>query len=269
MMNYKLYKKSWIWAGEPHLEQKLSRKECDDLLSQGGIMVRNVYDFDTEEQTSFWHVIKDSFGGMEELSKSTRNRIRKANEKFEIKRISKEQLSKEGYHVYETAFEHYKVKADKQTPAEFAERLIENQSQAENYDYWGCIDRETGNLEAYAICRRDGEMCDRESSKANPAFLPKYFPLYGLYYALNEYYLGELKLKYVDNGTRSITNHSNIQPFLMEKFNFRQAYCRLQVVYKWWLKPVVKLLYPFRNIIPNHHVRALLSMEEMQKKATR
>ena len=36
---------------------------------------------------------------------------------------------------------------------------------------------------------------------------------------MNRYYLEELKLKYVNDGARSITEHSNIQPFLIDTFD--------------------------------------------------
>ena len=37
------------------------------LLKQGGLMVRNTYNFDCQEETCFWNVIKDQFEGLEEL----------------------------------------------------------------------------------------------------------------------------------------------------------------------------------------------------------
>ena len=47
---------------------------------------------------------------------------------------------------------------------------------------------------------------------------------------MNQYYLEEKKLKYVCDGSRTITEHSNIQEFLMHNFKFRKAYCRLSFV---------------------------------------
>ena len=41
-------------------------------------MVRNTYDFDCDKETSFWYVIKDKFGGMEELSSKKRNQVKKS-----------------------------------------------------------------------------------------------------------------------------------------------------------------------------------------------
>lgn len=102
--------------------------------------------------------------------------------------------------------------------------------------------------------------------KANPAYLKNStYPYYGLIYEMNRYYLDELKLKYVNDGARSITEHSNIQPFLIEKFNFRKAYCKLQIEYQWWMKLGVNVLYPFRNIIPVRTVKAILNMEAMKR----
>ena len=82
---------------------------------------------------------------------------------------------------------------------------------------------------------------------------------------MNEYYLGEKKYRYVADGARSITEHSHIQDFLIQNFNFRKAYCQLEVHYCWWMKLAVKMLYPFRKIIPLQRVKAILNMEAMQR----
>ena len=65
------------------------------------------------------------------------------------------------------------------------------------------------------------------------------------------------------DGGRSITNHSNIQPFLIDKFNFKKAYCHFDIYYKWWLRVAIKMLYPFRKLIKVHQVQSLLNMEAM------
>ena len=45
------------------------------------------------------------------------------------------------------------------------------------------------------------------------------------------YYLKERKLSYVNEGTRSILHATNVQSFLIEKFRFRKAYCKLHIQY--------------------------------------
>lgn len=99
MEKYRYYKGAWIFAHDPHLESKLSDKEVSEMLNKGGLMVRNVYDFDCNEDTSFWYVIKDSFGGMEELSSKMRNQVKKCFKTMRVERISSEYLMANGYEV--------------------------------------------------------------------------------------------------------------------------------------------------------------------------
>ena len=42
---YRFYKGAWIFERDPHTEQKLRSEEVKSLFSQGGLMIRNAYDF--------------------------------------------------------------------------------------------------------------------------------------------------------------------------------------------------------------------------------
>lgn len=111
--------------------------------------------------------------------------------------------------------------------------------------------------------------CEYNSMKCDPSYLRNStYPYYGLIYEMNRYYLQSLGLSYVSDGARSITEHSNIQPFLIEKFNFRKAYCHLCVHYKWWLKIVINLLYPFRKFIPFSNIKFILRLEEYSRNSS-
>ncbi len=110
------------------------------------------------------------------------------------------------------------------------------------------------------------ESCEYRTMKAIPAY-QKLYAYYGLIYEMNRYYLEERGLKYVNDGGRSLTNHSNIQPFLIEKFNFRKAYCHIEIHYRWWLKVVIKTLYPFRDLSLLRKIKPLLNMEAMAHNA--
>ena len=65
-MAFTLYKHAWVWIGPEYEEPQLSSTECKALLKKGGWLVRNTYDFDCGEETGFWYVVKDSFGGTEQ-----------------------------------------------------------------------------------------------------------------------------------------------------------------------------------------------------------
>ena len=95
---YYNYRNAWRFAGPPHEEQKLSKEAYSNLLSMGGLLVRNTYDFDCEGPTNFWYVIKDSFGGMDEVSSNERNKIRRSENVLSFKRIDLEVLKQKSSH---------------------------------------------------------------------------------------------------------------------------------------------------------------------------
>lgn len=259
--NYKIYKHAWIDKRAPHFGEKLDSTSISELLSNGGLMVRNTYDFDCEKETSFWYVIKDSFEGMEELSSRCRGKVRRSLKTYDVRRVSAQELLAVGLPIYQVACKSYKVKADIITKQQFEDRIASCEK-AGNTDFWCLYDRTTSEAVALAINTVYGDCCEYNTLKCKPfAMHNSTYPYYGLLYEMNRYYLEELKLKYVNDGSRSITEHSNIQQFLIDTFHFRKAYCRLQIVYKWWMRLVVNLLYPFRKIIPFLSVKSVLRME--------
>ena len=94
---------------------------------------------------------------------------------------------------------------------------------------------------------------------------------YALYFVMNSYYLKERKLKYVNEGTRSILHETNVQSFLIDKFKFRKAYCNIQVVYSPFFNILVRYLLPIRSffsLIPLDFFRKIyvvLHQEEIRK----
>lgn len=258
--NYKQYKGVWLNLGPERAERLLTRSECRAMLKQGGLLVRNVHDFDCAEETEFWFVIKDHFGGMEEFNSKMRNQLRRSLSHYTYRIITREELCEKGYNILCNATEHYRVKAVAPSRKEFLQRLnngLEN-------EYWGAFDTESGSLVAYALNQVFENSCNYSVLKADPGAMKDYV-YYGLIHSMNEYYLQQRGLDYVCDGARSITEHSNIQGFLIEKYHFRKAYCRLHLHYKPWMALAVKILYPFRRWLPNQRVRAILSQEAMAR----
>lgn len=219
--NYRNYKHSWIFDGALDEEVKMTTKEAKDLLSRGGFMIRNVYDFDCDYPTNFWYIIKDYFGGMDELSSKTRNQIRRGLSNYVVRRVSKDEMLQYGYPIQVAATESYKVYAE--TPSRKAYNARINNA-TDDIEYWGAFDHE-GVMKAFSINKIEKRYCEYQTMKAIPADMRNYV-YYALIYEMNRYYLEERKLEFVNDGARSITEHSNIQPFLEEKFHFRKAYIR-------------------------------------------
>lgn len=263
MMNqYYLYRKAWRYDGPPHEEPQLQKKEWKALLKKGGLLVRNTFDFDCAEETSFWYVIKDQFGGMEELSSNERNKVRKSLKSFEFKLIESKQLEVEGWRILKATYDDYSV-SDRKMNEQMFLCYLEDCKQRD-FDYWGIFHE--GRLIGFCTVWLWKPNC---CEYGLIGILPEYkhnntYPYYGLFYQMTAYYLGEKHFQYVADGSRSVTEHSNIQNFLIDNFLFRKAYCRLKVHYKWWMGLAVKILYPFRNIITIPAVKAVLNMEAMQ-----
>ena len=224
-------------------------------------MVRNTYGFDCQEETNFWFVIKDRFGDMEELSPRVRNKIRHAQKSFDYQLVEQSLLLEKGYPIIAETYADYAVSDRTMNEQVFKSYLAEHQ-----FDCWGVFDKESNELVGFSCVRRWDDSCEYDLS----GVMTRYkrdgsYPYYGLYHAMNEYYLGKQGFRYVSDGSRSITEHSHIHDFLIQNFNFRRAYCHLAVHYQWWMKIAVKVLYPFRKIITIPNVKAILNMESMTR----
>lgn len=263
MNDFYLYRHAWISA--PHYNEQLSDEQCDALLKKGGWMVRNTYDFDQKEESNFWYIIKDSFGGMDELSTNVRTKVRRAFKRFAYQKVDKQIIEKNGYEVVDKAFKSYPIK-DRRMNKNVFKGYLESWD-VENHDFWGAFDRNSNKLVGFVVVRLYDNSCFYDLVTFNPKYKHNTsYPFCGFFYKLNEYYLGEKHFDYVTDGSRSMTQHSNIQPFLIQKFKFRKAYCKLNIKYQWWFGILVRMLYPFRNIIRNRSMKAVLLMHEIWKK---
>ena len=75
---------------------------------------------------------------------------------------------------------------------------------------------------------------------------------------------------YINDGSRAIRHETAFQDYLEKFFEFRKAYCKLDIAYKRKIALIVKLLYPFRDKISNESgigskISAILKMEEIRR----
>lgn len=263
MNGFYLYRNAWRYDGPPHNEPKLTQSECQTLLKQGGLMVRNTYDFDCQNETSFWYVIKDSYGGENEYSSNERNKIRRSTKDLIFKKIDLPMLKREGWRILNTTYKDYAVADRPMDETVFLAYLASCEKQS--FDYWGVFDQE--KLVGFCtVWLWPPDSCEYGLIGIQPEYKHNNtYPYYGLFHSLNAHYLGEKGFRYVADGSRTITEHSQIQEFLFQNFHFRKAYCQLHVHYNWWMRIAVKTLYPFKKIITIPQVKAILNMEAMQR----
>ena len=219
-----------------------------------------MYNWDKQEPTCFWYVIKDEFGGVEELPPKVRNQVKKSLKTYDYRKVSREEMMKLGYELYNDSRKRFNNKDLYLTENEWWARIS-----GANKHLWLGIDKVSGRPASFAINTMIDDYVDYTSMGIGPDFPNNTYPMYGLIYEMNRYYLEDRKLKFVMDGARSITEHSNIQPFLEEKFKFRKAYCDLQIYYRTWVGIAVKVMFPFREWIRSQSLSALLNLEAMAR----
>ena len=241
--------------------KKISAEDARGLLSEGGWFVRNTYDWDLPSGTSFWYLIKDTYGGVEELPTKVRNQVRRSLNTYDIQMVGAEEMAVKGYELFVASRERFGT-TNKVTMEQWRQRIMGG-----GQDFWLAVEKSSGIPQGLAINRCYEDYCNYVSMGVSPHAPKSTYPMYGLILEMNRYYLQECGLKYVMDGARSITEHSNIQQLLEEKFRFRKAFCHLQMFYKPWVAVGVNMLYPLRHYIPNNAIKAILWQEELAKES--
>ena len=139
MNGYSLYRKAWRFEGASHEEIQLKDDEWKALLKEDGLLIRNTYNFDCQEKTCFWYIIKDTYEGMEKLLSRTRNKIRHAQNSFEYRLVDMSVIKQKGYTILADAYSAYSV-SDRTINETKFEHYLNNCSQY-SFDYWGIFER--------------------------------------------------------------------------------------------------------------------------------
>ena len=149
LKDFYIYRHAWISC--PHFKVRLNDNQCNDLLKKGGWLVRNTYDFDQKKPSDFWYIIKDSFGGMEEHSSNDRNKIRRAFNRFDYRRIEKQLIIDCGLEIVMSVNKNYVVKDWKMDEKGFQELL--NSWKEEENEFWGAFDLSDGRFVGFAVVK--------------------------------------------------------------------------------------------------------------------
>ncbi len=181
-----LYRKAWRFDGAPHNEPQLQKQEWKQLLKQGGLMVRNTYNFDCQKETSFWYLIKDHFEGFEELSSNTRKKVRRSLEKIEFRKVDNSYIKKFGYPILRASFDDYSVK-DRITNSLTFENYLKECEEKE-YDYWGIFDKNNNDFIGFFTVMLWKDSCEYGLVAVLPDYKRKNttYPYYGLFHTMNQ-----------------------------------------------------------------------------------
>jgi len=262
---WKYYNHALIPKSEPHEEPNLS--ELKGVWSKGALFARYTTEFDCGNDTGWWYCLKDEPIKIEEMKADKRYKVNKGLRYFDIRKISSVEYGDQLYECFQKAacrYESYKVKYTKEQFVELAKK--------DDCEYWGAFLKSSGKLVAYSRNKVYRTWVDFSVIKFDPEYM-KFQVSAAMIYAMTVEYINIQKKKYVCDGERCISHKTNIQEYLEDMFGFRKAYCRLHIKYRPSVLLIVKVLYPFRNLLSMldniklfRDINSVLKMEEIVRK---
>ena len=263
-MEWKKYNGALISNRAPHIDSN-SENISLMLTKEKAFLARWVSEFDCTRETDFWYIICDKNKDIGEYSVNTRSKINRGLKNCEVRKIEKQEIIINAYEVYEKAFLKYTTHFAYQNEVRFMQEI---KSLGSEWEFFGVYYK--GKLVAYCMCDVKDDTCNYSTIKFHPRYL-KYYSSYALFYTMNQYYLGNRGLKYVNDGSRNLVHKTNIQGFLIAKFGFRKAYCKLHVKYIPILRFIVMFIFPLRFVFYRFNnkfavkITALLCQEKIRR----
>ena len=249
----------------PHVEINITQNEAKKLLiKKKCFLIRWEDSFDSLPGSHWWHIIKDKVEDLDALSRNTRSKIRRGKKYLQAFPCSRDLIIKNGYDVYSAAFKRYSTFEQRYSKHDFKNAVFNFPKDAA---FWGVFENKTERLVAFSenIVRDDA--CFYSTIWFEPESLRKYAS-YVLIHEMNKYYLNSMGLKYVTDGSKSISHKTNIQNYLINSFFFRKAYSNLRVVYFPGMYIIICCLYPFRHYLKSHpssHLQKLSVLLEQER----
>jgi len=227
------------------------------------LFARWVSNWDCGFDTGFYCEILDHHFNIDALKAKRRYEINYGNKFFYTRQISCDEVEMM-YDAYLGSLAGYKnaKTEDKESFCKGWKYEIEKKQVA----LIGVFHKEDGVLCGYAHCIDHGKyipissfktMVTEEKNRVNHALMN----------GVCEYYKEKLESgSYLCDGYRNVLHETAFQDWLEKYFQFRKAYCQLNIVYRPIVKVVVKILYPIRSLLKHFKkVYALLLMEELAR----
>ncbi len=243
-IRWSLYQGALVPDEAPHKEVSLPDQDRRYLLRRSGAyLLRWTTHWDCQERTEFWHVIKDQPSRLEDYLSNTRRYTKRGLRLFGVEKVDPGNTADEAYKVYLQAFDRYNTRSKPESFDEFKRGF---QDPRPGTEVWAAY--QGHQMAAYAINRVWDGTCQYAAMKYNPAYLADACS-FALIHTMNHHYLDVLRLRYITDGTRSLSHATKIQEFLEEHFGFRKAFCRLHLAYAPRVACAVQVLFPVRRLV--------------------
>lgn len=274
---WEYYNHALVPTTAPHVTPDTSwmkdRKKWKELA--GGhypLFARWTTDFDCEEETEWYCLVKDTPFDMMSLKSNRRSLITRGLKRVDVKVITPADYAAQMANVLIKAWqsydESYEEKDDrKRLTEEFKELTEKNLG---NSEYLGAFLKDTDTMIGYSIYDLHGDWVEYSVVKTDPEYLNTQVNAALAYFGLQRYM--RPGVNYILGGWRTMIHETNYQDYLLKNFGYRKAYCQLHITYRPWMKAAVAVLYPLRGMLEKYsknkwlyYVWCTLKQEEIHR----
>ncbi len=268
---WKYYNHAAIPTTPPHESPNMAPIEDGSIWKMCGggtpVLARWTSDFDCNEETAWWYVIKDEPFNIESLKAKRRYEINKGKKNFVVQEINPRDYPDKLYQVTVAAYS--------QWPEKYRPHVEEKEFKG-GINEWntnvvlGAFSVGKNELCGYAILSEKEHCVEFNVLRVNPES-ERLAINAAIVAGIVEKYSARLRQGfYINDGSRAIRHETAFQDYLEKYFGFRKAYCKLHVKYRFPLGMAVQILYPFRKRINTESsfgslISGVLRMEEISR----
>ena len=265
---WKYYNHAAIPTTAPHEAANLDPINDGSIWNLGGgipLLVRWQSDWDCGFETKWWYCIKDEPFDIAALKSKRRYEINKGNKNFGVKKINPTEYREDLFRVTVAAYSGW---PEKYRPKVEREAFYSQIGKWSSSDVFAGFSLESGVLNGFALLTDHNSYVEFSILRTEPE-AEKLAINAAMVAGILEYYKDRFDGKfYINDGSRAIRHETAFQEYLEKYFDFRKAYCRLNVKYKSWFGIVVRVLYPFRKYIKTEsrlgsQISGVLRLEEI------
>jgi hypothetical protein len=213
------------------------------MENTGAFMVRWVKSL-SNSFTPLWYNVQLKAYSIEDYSRNTRSKIRRGLKNFYLNKMLRDSFIALGYDVYRSV----SVNDRGEKPLEYEMFAAHISNLPSETDIWGIFDRNSNDLDGYALVYNDEGQAHLHSIMILPRAKRRYAS-YAFFYKMNEYYLANGRAGMLVLGLRNLLHQTNIEKFVSEQFFYTQMFVRFGICMKPYVRKLYKAVFPLRNML--------------------
>ncbi len=233
-------------------------------------LIRYISNFDEYDSSEWWYIIKDTVFDIKKIKSNYRCKINKSKKFFEVKIIDPSEYKEELFELQKSALMGY---PQKYRPVLDKEKFIKGIDSWNRFKkVYAAFKVDTNELCGYARFFQHDEYCYELSTlKSNPQYEKYQINACIISFALEDLSDVINNGGFIFDGERNLIHETSFQDYLCKYFEFRKAYCKLNVIFRNDIKIILCILYPIRNIFKDskfylfNRIYAALKMIEITR----